>query len=91
MQHTLLHPTSSAWYKNSAVGGWSVHIESRELQCLNNRAFQKGHFQSCRNMVKAKVWTLRKYFAGFPKESDFELKEETLPEIQNGGNYSFHI
>ncbi|XP_027034118.1 prostaglandin reductase 1-like [Tachysurus fulvidraco] len=35
-------------------------------------------------MVKAKVWTLRKYFVGFPKESDFELKEETLPEIQNG-------
>ncbi|MCI4377180.1 hypothetical protein PGIGA_G00200880 [Pangasianodon gigas] len=35
-------------------------------------------------MVKAKVWTLRKHFVGFPKESDFELKEETLPELQNG-------
>lgn len=36
-------------------------------------------------MGKAKVWTLRKHFVGFPKESDFELKEVSLPELQNGG------
>ncbi|XP_072543615.1 prostaglandin reductase 1-like isoform X2 [Salminus brasiliensis] len=35
-------------------------------------------------MVKAKVWILRKHFNGFPKESDFEMKEETLPEVKDG-------
>uniref|UniRef100_A0AAR2K9Q1 Prostaglandin reductase 1 n=1 Tax=Pygocentrus nattereri TaxID=42514 RepID=A0AAR2K9Q1_PYGNA len=35
-------------------------------------------------MVKAKVWVLRKHFDGFPKESDFEMKEETLPEVKDG-------
>uniref|UniRef100_A0AAY4ERM1 Prostaglandin reductase 1 n=1 Tax=Denticeps clupeoides TaxID=299321 RepID=A0AAY4ERM1_9TELE len=30
------------------------------------------------------VWTLRKHFQGFPKNTDFELKEEKLPEPQNG-------
>ncbi|KAI4884984.1 hypothetical protein NFI96_020250 [Prochilodus magdalenae] len=35
-------------------------------------------------MVKAKVWVLKKHFDGFPKESDFELREETLPEVKDG-------
>lgn len=36
-------------------------------------------------MVKAKVWILKKHFEGFPKESNFELKEVDLPELQDGG------
>ncbi|XP_695372.2 prostaglandin reductase 1 isoform X2 [Danio rerio] len=35
-------------------------------------------------MVKAKVWILKKHFEGFPKESNFELKEVDLPELQDG-------
>lgn len=36
-------------------------------------------------MVKAKTWILKKHFEGFPKESNFELREEVLPELQDGG------
>uniref|UniRef100_A0A673JP55 Prostaglandin reductase 1 n=1 Tax=Sinocyclocheilus rhinocerous TaxID=307959 RepID=A0A673JP55_9TELE len=32
-------------------------------------------------MVKAKTWIL---FEGFPKENNFELREEVLPELQDG-------
>ncbi|TRY87679.1 hypothetical protein DNTS_013623 [Danionella cerebrum] len=35
-------------------------------------------------MVKAKAWILKKHFEGFPKESNFELKEVDLPELQDG-------
>ncbi|KAM9137986.1 prostaglandin reductase 1 [Pangshura tecta] len=35
-------------------------------------------------MVRAKSWTLRKHFEGFPKTSDFELKEEELPKLKDG-------
>ncbi|XP_062372595.1 prostaglandin reductase 1 [Sardina pilchardus] len=37
-----------------------------------------------RTMVQAKVWILRKHFDGFPKDSDFELKVEQLPEPRDG-------
>uniref|UniRef100_A0A671P5S3 Prostaglandin reductase 1 n=1 Tax=Sinocyclocheilus anshuiensis TaxID=1608454 RepID=A0A671P5S3_9TELE len=35
-------------------------------------------------MVKAKTWILKKHFDGFPKESNFELKEDVLPELRDG-------
>ncbi|XP_068584321.1 prostaglandin reductase 1-like [Cebidichthys violaceus] len=35
-------------------------------------------------MVRAKKWTLTKYFDGFPKDSDFELKVEELPAPRDG-------
>ncbi|KAM3590657.1 uncharacterized protein V6R79_013907 [Siganus canaliculatus] len=35
-------------------------------------------------MVQSKAWTLVKHFDGFPKESDFKLKVEQLPEPKNG-------
>ncbi|XP_077445477.1 prostaglandin reductase 1-like [Stigmatopora argus] len=35
-------------------------------------------------MVRAKTWILTKHFDGFPKESDFQLKTEELPEPKNG-------
>ncbi|XP_051993870.1 prostaglandin reductase 1-like isoform X2 [Xyrauchen texanus] len=35
-------------------------------------------------MVQAKTWVLKQHFEGFPKASDFELKEEQLPEPRNG-------
>uniref|UniRef100_A0A665V079 15-oxoprostaglandin 13-reductase n=1 Tax=Echeneis naucrates TaxID=173247 RepID=A0A665V079_ECHNA len=35
-------------------------------------------------MVQAKVWILTKHFEGFPKDSDFELKVEELPEPKHG-------
>lgn len=38
-------------------------------------------------MVKAKRFVLAKLFDGMPKESDFELREEELPELQNGGTF----
>lgn len=35
-------------------------------------------------MVQAKSWVLVKHFAGFPKNSDFQLKVEELPEPKDG-------
>ncbi|KAG7497076.1 hypothetical protein JOB18_031341 [Solea senegalensis] len=35
-------------------------------------------------MVQAKKWILVKHFDGFPKDSDFELKTEELPEPKDG-------
>lgn len=35
-------------------------------------------------MVQAKKWIMTKHFDGLPKHSDFELKEENLPEPQDG-------
>ncbi|XP_036372489.1 prostaglandin reductase 1-like isoform X2 [Megalops cyprinoides] len=35
-------------------------------------------------MVRAKAWTLRSHFVSFPKDSDFELKEEELPAPNDG-------
>ncbi|XP_051284731.1 prostaglandin reductase 1 [Dicentrarchus labrax] len=35
-------------------------------------------------MVQAKTWILKKHFDGFPKDSDFELKVEELPEPKDG-------
>lgn len=39
-------------------------------------------------MVKAKKFIYSKPFNGLPKISDFQLEEEILPELQNGGSYS---
>lgn len=35
-------------------------------------------------MVRAQVWILTQHFDGFPKKSDFELKEEELPALKDG-------
>uniref|UniRef100_A0A8C6SRF3 15-oxoprostaglandin 13-reductase n=1 Tax=Neogobius melanostomus TaxID=47308 RepID=A0A8C6SRF3_9GOBI len=35
-------------------------------------------------MVQAKAWILARHFDGFPKDSDFQLKEEELPEPKDG-------
>ncbi|XP_053158874.1 prostaglandin reductase 1 [Hemicordylus capensis] len=35
-------------------------------------------------MGRAKSWILKKYFDGFPKLSDFELKEVDLPKLKDG-------
>ncbi|XP_033029369.1 prostaglandin reductase 1 [Lacerta agilis] len=35
-------------------------------------------------MVRAKIWILKKHFEGFPKHSDFELKEVELPPLKDG-------
>ncbi|XP_078532124.1 prostaglandin reductase 1-like [Lissotriton helveticus] len=35
-------------------------------------------------MVLSKSWLLAKHFEGFPKHSDFKLKEEMLPAIKDG-------
>nr|XP_046236515.1 prostaglandin reductase 1-like [Scatophagus argus]XP_046236516.1 prostaglandin reductase 1-like [Scatophagus argus]XP_046236517.1 prostaglandin reductase 1-like [Scatophagus argus] len=35
-------------------------------------------------MVKAKAWILIKHFEGFPKDSDFQLKVEELPNPKDG-------
>uniref|UniRef100_UPI0037E702BB prostaglandin reductase 1-like n=1 Tax=Semicossyphus pulcher TaxID=241346 RepID=UPI0037E702BB len=35
-------------------------------------------------MVQAKTWILTKHFDGLPKESDFVLKVEELPELKDG-------
>lgn len=36
-------------------------------------------------MVQAKKFIYSKRFVGLPKLTDFQLEEETLPELQDGG------
>lgn len=36
-------------------------------------------------MVRAKSWTLKKHFVGYPSPSNFELKTVELPPLKNGG------
>uniref|UniRef100_A0A4W5PAL9 15-oxoprostaglandin 13-reductase n=1 Tax=Hucho hucho TaxID=62062 RepID=A0A4W5PAL9_9TELE len=35
-------------------------------------------------MVVSKAWTLRQHFQGFPKASDFHLREEMLLQPRDG-------
>lgn len=37
------------------------------------------------------MWIFKKHFEGFPKESNFELREEVLPELQDGGTDNSYI
>jgi len=39
-------------------------------------------------MVTAKVWVLKKHFEGFPKPSDFEMKQVALANLKDGGKWS---
>lgn len=41
----------------------------------------------CR-MVTAKVWVMKKHFEGFPQTSDFEMKQEVLANLKDGGEWS---
>lgn len=36
-------------------------------------------------MVQAKTWVLKQHFEGFPKDGDFALELEELPEPKDGG------
>lgn len=40
-------------------------------------------------MVQAKSWILAKHFDGFPKDSDFKIKVEELPDLKDGGRVTF--
>lgn len=44
-----------------------------------------------RTMVRAQVWILTKHFDGFPEDSNFELKEEELPEPKHGGRTKLSV
>ena len=35
--------------------------------------------------VTAKRWVLKNAFVGYPKRDDFEIVEETLPALKDGG------
>ena len=39
------------------------------------------------NMALARKYVLRSHFSGFPKREDLEIVEETLPPIQDGGQW----
>ena len=41
-------------------------------------------------MVQAKTWILTKHFEGFPKNINFELKLEQLPEPKDGGELQYY-
>ena len=37
------------------------------------------------SVIKGRKWVLRSHFVGFPKREDFEIVEEVLPSIKDGG------
>ena len=42
-------------------------------------------------MFKAKKFVYSKRFDGLPKLTDFQLVEEELPELQDGGGPNYHL
>ncbi|XP_050350573.1 prostaglandin reductase 1-like [Nymphalis io] len=44
----------------------------------------KRLFSGTSNKIRAQKYVLTKYFQGEPKRSDFEIVEETLPELKSG-------
>lgn len=48
--------------------------------------------QNIANMVNSRKFVLVKHFEDMPKETDLEIKEENLPELNDGGNkYELNI
>jgi len=41
--------------------------------------------------TKCKYYSLKRHFVGLPQESDFEVHEETLPPIADGGKEYFWL
>lgn len=39
------------------------------------------------NKIQAQKYVLTKQFQGEPKKSDFQIVEETLPDLQDGGKF----
>lgn len=37
--------------------------------------------------MSTKKWTLKNHFEGIPKMSDFEIVEDSLPPLRDGGTY----
>ena len=42
-------------------------------------------------MVVTKYWVMAKKYHGAPKPSDFELKQDELPQIKDGGMIYHHL
>merc|ERR1712226_242459 len=51
-------------------------------QSLNINMYAK--YRQDTQTMKLKKWVMVKHFEGFPKDSDFELVEEDIPELQDG-------
>lgn len=64
----------------------STSVYHRKTVPVFNRNF---HLSSA-IMVKAKKFVYVKRFEGEPKLTDFELVEEDLPALQNGGKFGLH-
>lgn len=47
----------------------------------------KRCYSGVSNKIRAQKYILTKYFVGEPKKSDFEIVEEELPELKDGGQY----
>ncbi|XP_063229973.1 prostaglandin reductase 1-like isoform X4 [Bacillus rossius redtenbacheri] len=58
------------------------HIVCGEVKTIFPSGFRS--WSSAAGMVKARKFILAKHFVGEPKESDFQLVEEDLPELKNG-------
>lgn len=58
-----------------------VNRECNSIISIINRSFS--------NMVKSKKFIYAKRFDGEPKISDFELIEEELPALQDGGKFVY--
>ncbi|XP_043370086.1 prostaglandin reductase 1 isoform X2 [Dermochelys coriacea] len=71
----------------NGISSWSMRANGQNGTAhLTSWLFSKER-QSTQwwyRMVRAKSWTLRKHFEGFPKTSDFELKEVELPKLKDG-------
>lgn len=52
--------------------------------------FIKRFYSQLKN-IHARKYVLTKYFKGEPKQSDFKIVEEELPELKDGGMLSLQL
>jgi len=85
--HTLIPCciTQIAQTFNIILGGIPVIYFPGTRLYLTSRSEELGPRLLRMSVVKGRKWVLRSHFAGLPRREDFEIVEEELPSIKNGG------
>jgi len=73
--------------KVTRLSFYTLHV----LTYVCNNNFACFYCSKQRAMTQAKTWILKQHFEGFPKDTDFELKREKLPEPRDGGLFSLNF
>lgn len=80
------------WHISVLLIGFTIHITLRlKVYEFNMAKFFSPNFIFKRlfsNKIQAQKYVLTKQFQGEPKKSDFQIVEEILPDLQDGGKFN---